>query len=106
MSFGISGALAGLTGVLLLGFTGSAYGDVGTPYLFLSIAAVVVGGTSAVGGAGGYGSSLVGAIILTELATILVGFGLTTAAQQAVTGLVLLLLVAFYGREVPVSYRV
>ena len=44
---------AALAGVLLLGFTGSAYGDVGQPYLFQTIAAVVIGGTTLVGGRGG-----------------------------------------------------
>ena len=43
-----------LAGVLLLGFTGSAYGDVGQPYLFQTIAAVVVGGAALVGGRGSY----------------------------------------------------
>ncbi len=56
---------AAVTGVLLLGFTGSAYGDVGQPYLFQTIAAVVVGGTALVGGRGSYFGTIAGVLVLT-----------------------------------------
>lgn len=105
-TFALSGAFSGVAGILLLGFTGTAFGDVGAPYLFLSIAAVVIGGTSLLGGAGGYGGTFFGAIILTELTTILVGFGLTAAAEQGVLGFVLLVLVSLYGREPSIRSRV
>jgi ribose transport system permease protein len=53
-TFALSAGFAAIGGVLPLGFTGSAYGDVGKPYLFQTIAAVVVGGTSLLGGRGSY----------------------------------------------------
>ena len=52
-TYALSALFAAMAGVLLLGFTGSAYGDVGQPYLFQTIAAVVIGGTTLVGGRGG-----------------------------------------------------
>ncbi len=51
ITYAASAFFAAVAGVLLLGFTGSAYGDVGQPYLFQTIAAVVVGGAALVGGA-------------------------------------------------------
>ena len=52
-TYALSGLFAAIAGVLLLGFTGSAYGDVGQPYLFQTIAAVVIGGTTWSGAAAG-----------------------------------------------------
>ena len=49
------------------GVYGSAYGDVGQPYLFQTIAAVVIGGTTLVGGRGGLIGTAAGALVLTEI---------------------------------------
>ena len=43
------------------GFSGSAYAAVGAPYLFQTIAAVVIGGTVLIGGRGGYLGTVAGA---------------------------------------------
>jgi ribose transport system permease protein len=94
-----SALFAALAGVLLLGFTGSAYGDVGQPYLFQTIAAVVIGGTTLVGGRGGLVGTIAGAVVLTELNTLLIGLGLTPSMVEAVLGLVIIVLVSLYGRE-------
>ena len=48
--YGISGFTAGLAGVLVLGMNGQGYVGIGDPYLLASIAAVVLGGTSILGG--------------------------------------------------------
>jgi ribose transport system permease protein len=87
-----------LTGILLLGFSGGGYVDVGDPYLFTTVAAVVIGGTSLLGGWGGYGATVIGALVLTVLASLLVGLGLSFAAQQAVFGLLIVPMVALYAR--------
>ncbi|MGH7057191.1 MAG: ABC transporter permease [Acetobacteraceae bacterium] len=97
--FGVSGATAALTGVLLLGYTGSGYAAVGAPYLFTTIAAVLIGGTSLVGGRGGYGLSVLGVLILTVLQTILSGYSLTEAAQEAILGSLIIPTVALYARS-------
>ena len=86
-------------GVLLLGFTGSAYGDVGQPYLFQTIAAVVIGGTTLVGGRGGLIGTAAGALVLTEINTLLIGLGLSSAMVEAALGALILALVSIYGRE-------
>jgi len=106
MAFGCSGLLAALSGLLLTGFTGSGLFDVGAPYLFSAIAAVVVGGNSLLGGRGSMLRCVLGVIALTELTTLLVGFSLSSAAQQAVLGAVIVLVVASYGREQPLGSQI
>lgn len=98
-TFALSALFAAIAGVLLLGFTGSAYAEVGKPYLFQTIAAVVVGGTALVGGRGSYLGTFVGAIVLTEINTLLIGLGFQPSAVQAALGAVIILLVSLYGRE-------
>lgn len=99
ITFAASAFFAAAAGVLLLGFTGSAYGDVGEPYLFQTIAAVVVGGAALVGGRGSYVGTLAGVLVLTEINTLLIGLGFQPSAVQAAFGLIILLLVSLYGRE-------
>ncbi|MGN6405939.1 ABC transporter permease [Sinomonas sp.] len=97
--YALSGLFSAVTGVLLLGFTGGAFVHVGDPYLFLTVAAVAVGGTSLLGGRGGYGSTLVGVLVLVVLTSLLVGYGLDNNAQQFVLGLLIVPLVGFYARN-------
>lgn len=103
LAFAISGIFAALTGILLLGFTGSAYADVGRPYLFETIAAVVIGGTTLVGGCGGLTGTIAGALVLTETNTLLIGLGLPPSAVEAALGVMIVALVSLYGREAHVS---
>ncbi|MBL8581078.1 MAG: ABC transporter permease [Rhizobiaceae bacterium] len=95
---GMSGAMSALTGILLLGFSGGGFVGVGDPYLFSTVAAVVIGGTSLLGGSGGYGSTVLGALVLTVLTSLLVGLGLGFAGQQAVIGFLIVPMVAVYAR--------
>jgi ribose transport system permease protein len=99
----VSALFAALTGVLLLGFTGSAYADVGQPYLFETIAAVVIGGTTLIGGRGGLPGTLAGAVVLTELNRLFIGLGLAPPMVQAALGVMIVVLVSLYGREPHVS---
>ncbi len=96
--FGVSAAMAAVTGILLVGYAGGGYADVGQPYLFTTLAAVVVGGTSLVGGRGGYAVTILGVLILTVLTTILAGFSLSAAAQEAFLGALIIPMVALYAR--------
>lgn len=97
-AYAISGAMSAVTGMILLGFSGGGFVGVGDPYLFTTVAAVVIGGTSLLGGWGGYGSTVIGALVLTVLTSLLVGLGFTYAMQQAVFGLLIVPMVALYAR--------
>jgi ribose transport system permease protein len=98
-TYALSALFAAIAGVLLLGFTGSAYGDVGQPYLFQTIAAVVIGGTTLVGGRGSLIGTAAGALVLTEINTLLIGLGLSPAMVEAALGMLIVVLVSLYGRE-------
>ncbi len=99
IAYAISGAMSAITGMALLGFSGGGFVGVGEPYLFTTVAAVVIGGTSLLGGWGGYGSTIVGTLVLTILTSLLVGLGLSYAMQQAVFGLLIVPIVALYTRS-------
>lgn len=96
--YAISGCMAATTGCLLLGFSGGGFVGVGDPYLFTTVAAVVIGGTSLLGGWGGYGATIIGVLVLTVLTSLLVGLGFSYASQQAVVGLLIVPMVALYAR--------
>ncbi len=96
--FAFSALAAALAGVLLSGFVGSVNTSFGDPYLFQSLAAVIVGGT-AFGGPGDYWRTVGGAILLVVLNTVLAGIGVHGADQSIVYGVIILLAVILYGRQ-------
>lgn len=105
-AFAASSFTAAILGIFLAGFSGSADAVIGEPYLFLGITAIVVGGTSLLGGLGGYGSTIIGVLIITQLTIILVGAGFSSHIQQTLLGCLIVVLVSFYGREPHVSARI
>jgi ribose transport system permease protein len=105
-AFAVSALAAAVAGVFLGGFSGGANIDVGEPYLFLTIAAVVVGGTSLLGGRGGVGRTMAGAFVISTLTTLLLGVGVGSNVQQVLLGSLIVLLVFLYGRESHVRTRI
>ncbi|MCY0155020.1 ABC transporter permease [Hoeflea alexandrii] len=97
--YALSGFFAALTGSLLLGWSGGGFIGVGDQYLFLTLAAVVVGGTSLLGGQGGYGFTVIGVLVLQVLSSFLIGMGLDFEWQQFIFGLLILPMVALYARS-------
>lgn len=95
----LSGAISALTGSLLLGWSGGGFIGVGQPYLFMTLAAVVIGGTSLLGGYGGYGFTVIGVCVLQVLTSFLVGIGLKYEWQQFIFGLLIVPMVALYARS-------
>lgn len=94
----ISGFLAGLAGLALSGVAQSATIALAEVYLLPSVAAVVIGGTSIYGGRGGYGGSIVGALILTVLVTLLTVLEAPQPVRQILYGLIILAVAAAYAR--------
>lgn len=105
-AFALSGLSAGLVGLLLTGFIGSAQVGIGDQYLFLSLTAVVVGGTSLVGARGDYWRTVLGALILTLITTLLIGHGAGYSSQEMLFGALILFFVGLYGRDRRVRDRV
>ncbi|WP_249018868.1 ABC transporter permease [Conexibacter sp. S30A1] len=105
-AYTVSAVGSAVVGLVLVGFTGQGEAGVGDPYLFLALAAVLVGGTSLVGARGDYWRTLLGALIMTLITTLLVGHGAGEALQEILTGLLILMFVGLYGREQRVRDRV
>jgi len=97
--FGISGACSGLAGMLLAGYSTKAYQAMGDPYLMPAIAAVVIGGTSILGGRGTYYGTVTGIIVVTLLQSILSIVQVPEAGRQVIYGAVILAMLLTYGRE-------
>lgn len=103
--FALSALFAALAGVILASFSGTVNTSIGGPYLFQSLAAVIIGGT-VFGGPGDYSRTVVGALMLTVITTVLIGHGLASSDQQIMYGAVILIAMAIYGRGRKLSDRV
>jgi ribose transport system permease protein len=97
-AFAFSAVTSALVGTLIGGYAGTVVSTLGDPYLFQSVVAVIVGGTI-FGGPGDYTRTVIGALFLTVLVTVLVGHGASAATEEIVYGLIILVAVAIYGRE-------
>jgi ribose transport system permease protein len=92
------GLLSAAAGILLVGFNNAADLGIGAPFLLPSVAAVVIGGTSIFGGLGGYAGTVLGALILTVLDSLLTILNASQAVRQIIYGLIVLALAAIYAR--------
>ncbi len=94
----ISAVLAGIAGLILAGLTNTASVSLANTSLLPSVAAAVLGGTSIFGGRGGYGGTIVGALILTVLTALLTIVGLPEPTRQVVFGTIIVVVAAAYTR--------
>jgi ribose transport system permease protein len=101
-TFAISGGFAALAGLFLTSQTASGSANAGDPYILTSIAAVVIGGTSLAGGRGGIGGSLVGAIIVTIIASVVFAYHISSFWTPLLIGV--LLIASVIGGSVLTSY--
>ncbi|MDP9481953.1 MAG: ABC transporter permease, partial [Chloroflexota bacterium] len=63
-----------------------------------SVAAAVIGGTSILGGRGGYSGTILGALILTILTTLLTVLEMPEAVRQILFGAIIVAVAAAYTR--------
>ncbi len=99
MVFVLSGALNALAGLLLAGNAGRSFNEMGDSYLLPAIAAVVVGGTSILGGSGKYAGTIAGVIIIRLLDGALNIVQVPPAAKDITFGMVILVMLFLYGRS-------
>jgi ribose transport system permease protein len=92
-AYAISGALAALAGVAIGTRTGSGEPLSGTGFDWDAVAAVVMGGTSLLGGKGGVGGTMVGVLIISVINDAMNLLGVSTFYQFAVKGVIILLAV-------------
>jgi ribose transport system permease protein len=98
IAFVISGGLAAFAGVLVAGYASKAAQSMGDAYLLPSIAAVVLGGTSILGGRGSYLGTVAGVILITLLQSILSVMQMPEAGRQIIYGVVIVAMLLLYGR--------
>lgn len=87
----LSGALAGIAGLIIAARLDSGSGTVGTQDLMAAIAAVVIGGTSLNGGVGSIGGSVIGALLIATIQNGLVLMDITAFWQQVAIGSLILI---------------
>jgi ribose transport system permease protein len=90
--------LAAVAGLVIAGGVGAADMSLADVYLLPSVAAVIIGGTSIFGGRGGYEGSIIGALILTVLNSILTLVDAPEPIRQILYGVIILLLASAYTR--------
>jgi ribose transport system permease protein len=94
----LCGVVSAAAGTLLVGFNNAADLGIASPFLLPSVGAVVIGGTSIFGGVGGYAGTILGALILTLLDSLLTIVNASQATRQIIYGLIILALAALYAR--------
>ena len=95
----LSGLCSALAGIALVGFGGQASLGMGDPYLFQSIAAVVIGGVYILGGRGNYIGVVAGSISLVTLVAVLMAMNMPEYGRSITYGAVILVLLLTYGRQ-------
>jgi ribose transport system permease protein len=114
LTYAVSGAAAGLVGVIIVSQSGQAKSDIGGfPFVLSVIAAVAVGGARLSGGQGSIGKTVIGVLFLGLVTNGLALLGVDPLYNQLVLGLIILVAIGFdglvsrgpAGRRVPARVR-
>jgi len=89
-----SSTCAAAGAVLLVGYVQNPNANIGEPYLFQSITAVVIGGTSLAGGRGSLLATAMAALFLSQLAQVVLSLGAAPSTQLLVQAAALVLALA------------
>jgi ribose transport system permease protein len=98
VTYTLCGLLAAVAGIVLAGLLNAADLGLADSFLLPSVAAVVLGGTSLFGGVGTYSGTIMGALILTVLDSLLTLLNAEDSVKQILYGLIILALAALYAR--------
>ena len=93
-TFAVSGAIAGLAGVLWGAQYGTINSSAGTGYELQVVSAVVVGGVAIFGGSGSVIGAALGALLLATISSALYVLGISPFWDQAIWGLLLIVAIA------------
>ena len=97
-NYAACGFLSAVAGIVLAGTVNAADLSLANILLLPSVAAVVIGGTSIFGGSGSYSGTIVGALILTVLNSVLTLLDVNDAVKQVLYGAIIVVLAAAYTR--------
>ncbi len=98
-AYAISGMLAGLAAILYCAMYGQGKPDAGQGAELDAIAAVVIGGTSLMGGKGKIAGTFVGVLIFGYLSNILVLKGIPSEVQDILKGIIIIAAVLLQGGQ-------
>ena len=98
-AFVVSAIAAALTGMMLVGYGGGATLGMGDAYFLSSIAVVVVGGSSILGGRGSYLGTVAAAIFLTTISTLIQALGISQGWQTFIYGFLIIAVIGLLNRE-------
>lgn len=91
LAYALSGLLAGLSAILMVGWLGAVTNALGTGYELAVIAAAVIGGVSLLGGEGTAAAALVGALLLEAIRNALLLAGVDPFWQGTFVGTFLII---------------
>lgn len=94
-AFALAGMCSALGGVMLAGYANQAYQSMGDPFLLPTIAAVVIGGTSILGGRGGLFGTVGGVLFITILTSLLSVMQIGDAWRNMIFGVIILAMLLF-----------
>lgn len=86
----VSGVLAAVAGLVLIGYAGAPSLTAGDQYALNSVVVVVIGGASLFGGIGSMLGAFAGTIVIGMLGAVLNSFGIPVRLQLVINGLVLI----------------
>lgn len=93
-AFAVSGAIAGVAGVLWAAQYGTVDSTAGTSYELTVVTAVVVGGVAIFGGSGSVVGAALGALLLSTINSALYVLGISSFWDQAIAGFLLILAIS------------
>ncbi|NUL49473.1 ABC transporter permease [Cellulosimicrobium funkei] len=99
LAYVLCSAFAAIGGIAMLGYTQTVFLSLADGQMMPSIAAVIIGGTLVSGGVGGVLGTGIGAVVLTVLNSLLTTLTIPESTRTVVNGLVLIVLLAVYGRQ-------
>lgn len=95
----LSSIAAMISGLVFTGYLGYSYLSMGENYELPSIAAVVIGGTSILGGKGSYTGTVAGAVMLYFVTSMLNNMQMEASGKKVIYGLIILAVLLVYNRE-------
>ena len=95
-TYTLSGLFVGIAMLVAIGYSGRSYLTIAGDYNLESVSAVVVGGTSIMGGKGGYVGTIAGCIILQLVMAVLTVANIDSAGQDIIYGVIIIGVLVLY----------
>jgi len=98
LSYVFSGMLAAFAGMLGAAYMSTARCQIFDDYAYMSLIAVIIGGTTFAGGSGTYEGSIAGSLVMILLSNLLTTLNPTQPVRNILNALILILLLVLYNR--------